>query len=154
MTYSARAPRTTRHLEQARGFVTGATPAPPIAQALGLRAVQAELGEAVLEMDHDGRLANPMGTLHGGVICDLADLAMGMAMASTLEDDESFTTLDLTAKFLKPIWNARLRAAATVVKRNRSLGLVECDVTDDGGSLVAKLLSTCIVLRGEDARGR
>ena len=72
----------------------------------------------------------------------------------TLEDDESFTTLDLTAKYFKPIWNERLRAAAQVVKRTRTLGLIECDVTDEAGSLVAKVYSSCVVVRSEDARGR
>jgi uncharacterized protein (TIGR00369 family) len=79
---------------------------------------------------------------------------MGTAMATTLEDDESFTTLDLTVKFFKPIWNARLRATAHVVKRTRTLGLVECEVEDEKGSLVAKVFSTCMVLRGQEARGR
>ncbi|MFQ5771237.1 MAG: PaaI family thioesterase, partial [bacterium] len=48
--------------------------------------------------------ANPMGTLHGGVLCDIADAAMGMAYASTLEQGESFTTLELKINFLKPVW--------------------------------------------------
>jgi uncharacterized protein (TIGR00369 family) len=95
-----------------------------------------------------------MGTLHGGVICDVADAAMGIAFATTLEDDESFTTLDLTTKFFKPIWNARITASAQVVKRTRTLGLIECEVTDEAGSLVAKVYSSCMVLRGKDAQGR
>jgi len=80
--------------------------------------------------------------------------AMGTAMASTLEDEESFTTLDLNVKFLKPVWDAKLRATATVVKRTRTLGLIECDVEDEGGSLAAKVFSTCMVLRGTEAQGR
>jgi uncharacterized protein (TIGR00369 family) len=79
---------------------------------------------------------------------------MGTAMATTLEDDESFTTLDLTVKFFKPIWNARLRATAHVVKRTRTLGLIECEVEVEQGSLVAKVFSTCMVLRGQEAKGR
>jgi uncharacterized protein (TIGR00369 family) len=108
----------------------------------------------VFEMNAGPEHANPMGTLHGGVVCDLSDAAMGTAMATSLEDDESFTTLDLTAKYFKPIWKARLRATARLVKRTRSLGLVECDVEDDAGSLVAKVFSSCMVLRGQEAQGR
>ena len=59
--------------------------APPIAQLVGIRAVSFDEGKAVLELDAEGRHANPMGTLHGGVLCDLADLAMGAACYSTLE---------------------------------------------------------------------
>jgi uncharacterized protein (TIGR00369 family) len=95
-----------------------------------------------------------MGTLHGGVLCDLADAALGTAMASTLGENESFTSLDLSIKFLKPVWKARLRATARMVKRTRTLGLLECEITDPGGSLVARVYSTCMVLRGEEAKGR
>ena len=147
-------PKTTRHLDALRSLVTGETPPPPIATLIGFTAGHVELGAAVMELDAGTRHANPMGTLHGGVICDIADAAMGVAFATTLEDDETFTTLDLTAKYFKPIWNAQLRATAKVIKRTRTLGLIECDVTDETGSLVAKIYSSCMVLRGHDARGR
>ncbi len=149
-----RAPKTTRHLEQLRRLAKGELPPPPVAELVGFRLVEVELGQAVMEMDASARHANPMGTLHGGILCDLADAAMGIAMASTLEDSESFTTLDLTAKYFKPIWNAPLKAVARVTKRTRTLGLIECEVTDEGGSLVAKSFSTCMVLRGQEAQGR
>ena len=48
--------------------------------------------------------SNPMGTIHGGVLCDVADAAMGMAFFSTLGDGESFTTLELKINFLRPFW--------------------------------------------------
>jgi len=134
---------------QEGGFV------PPIATLIGMRPTEIGApGHAVVEMDASARHANPMGTLHGGVLCDLADLAMGIAFASTLADDESFTTVDLTTKFFKPIWNAHLKATAKVTKRQRTLGLVECEITDEKGSLVAKVFSTCTVLRGDDAKNR
>ena len=148
------APKTTRHLDELRGLVTGATPPPPVAILVGFVAKHVDLGRAVMELETSARHANPMGTLHGGIVCDVADAAMGIAFATTLEDDETFTTLDLTTKFFKPIWNARLQATAQVVKRTRTLGLIECEVTDETGSLVAKVYSSCIVLRGQDARGR
>jgi uncharacterized protein (TIGR00369 family) len=154
MTESIRRPETTRHLTDLERLARGEIPAPPIGRLLGFEAVRFELGSAVMALTASPRLANPMGTLHGGVICDLADAAMGCAMATTLEDDESFTTVDLTAKFFKPVWNARLEATARLVKRTRTLGFLECDVADDEGNLVAKTFSTCMVLRGDAARGR
>jgi len=56
---------------------------------------------------------------------------LGIAYASNLNDSESFTTLELKIDFLKPIWNARLRATGRVVKQGRTVGMVECDVTDE-----------------------
>jgi len=154
MTEAVRAPETTRHLEQLRQMVRGEAPPPPIAELIGFQIIEAELGRAVVELDASARHANPMGTLHGGVLCDIADAAMGCALASTLEDDESFTSLDLTVKFFKPIWSARIQAAARLVRRTRTLAFIECEVTDESGSLVAKLFSSCMVLRGQQAQGR
>ena len=58
-----------------------------------------------------------MGTLHGGILCDVADAAMGMAFASTLAPEESFTTVELKINFFRPVWQAPLRAEGTVVQR-------------------------------------
>jgi uncharacterized protein (TIGR00369 family) len=126
----------------------------PIAKFLGWTMTAVAPGRATMEMDVDERLANPMGTLHGGVLCDLSDAAMGIAYASELERDESFTTLELKINFMKPVWRAHLRAEGKVVKRGRTVGLVECDVFDEKGSLVARASSTCMTLRAEMAKGR
>ena len=79
---------------------------------------------------------------------------MGMAFASTLASAESFTTIELKINFFRPVWEARLQAEGKVVRRGRSVGYVECEISDEGGKLVAKAASTCLVLRGEDAKGR
>jgi uncharacterized protein (TIGR00369 family) len=129
-------------------------PVPPIAKHIGFTMTAIAPGRATMEMDADERFANPMGTLHGGVLCDLADAAMGMAYASDLDRGESFTTLELKINFMKPVWRAHLRAEGKVVKRGRTVGLVECDVFDDKGSLVARASSTCMTLRAEMAKGR
>ena len=97
---------------------------------------------------------NPMGTLHGGVLCDIADAAMGIAFASTLATDESFTTIELKINFFRPVWKALLKAEGKVVRRGTTVGYVECEITDENGKLVAKAASTCLVLRGERAKGR
>ena len=154
MSEPVRVPKTASHLRALEQMVAGEVPPPPIAKLVGFAIVRAELGLAVFEMEAGPQHANPMGTLHGGILCDLSDAAMGCAMATSLEDSESFTTVDLTAKFFKPVWNARLRATARLVKRTRVLGFLECDVHDDKDALVAKFYSTCMALRGDDAKGR
>jgi uncharacterized protein (TIGR00369 family) len=126
----------------------------PIGKLLGLRLIQAENGMAIVEFEADERYANPMGTLHGGVLCDIADAAMGVAYRSTLADDESFTTLELKINFLRPVWKAQLRAKARVIRAGRYIGLVDCDVVDEQERLVARASSTCMTLRGRLAEGR
>ena len=75
-----------------------------------------EPGRAVFEMEADERHHNPMGTLHGGVYCDLADAAMGYAYAATLGEGETFTTVELKINFLRAVRQGRLTAEARVVK--------------------------------------
>jgi len=141
-------------IDEIRKMICGDAPPPPVGQLIGFRLVQVEPGRAVFELETDRRHANPMGTLHGGILCDIADAAMGIAYASTLEEGESFTTLELKINFLKPVWNSKLTATGRLVKRGQTVGMTECDVVDDKGSLVARSSSTCMTLRGEMAQGR
>jgi uncharacterized protein (TIGR00369 family) len=126
----------------------------PVAKLVGFRPTSVEDGKAVFELEAGPQHANPMGTLHGGVLCDVADAAMGVAYASTLADGESFTTLELKINFLRPFKNGTLTATARVVKAGRTIGLTECDVTDPEGRLIARAMSTCMTLRGESSEGR
>jgi uncharacterized protein (TIGR00369 family) len=132
----------------------GELPPPPVASLIGFELTAIEPGRAVIELVAEARHANPMGTLHGGILCDIADAAMGMAFASTLDEGETFTTLELKINFLKPVWTGRLVATGRVVKGGRTIGLVECDVVDEKERLVARASSTCMTLRGEEANGR
>jgi uncharacterized protein (TIGR00369 family) len=141
-------------IDQIRKAVRGELPPAPAAQLIGFRVTEVDPGRAVVHLEATARHSNPMGTLHGGILCDIADAAMGIAYASTLEEDESFTTLELKINFLKPVWNSKLVATGRVVKKGRTVGMTECDVVDEKGSLVARSSSTCMTLRGDKAKGR
>jgi uncharacterized protein (TIGR00369 family) len=131
-----------------------ATASPAIAKLIGFRLIAFEGGEATVELNSGPQHYNPMGTVHGGVLCDIADAAMGMAFASTLAADQSFTTLELKINFLRPVWESSLQAKARVTSRGKTVGLVECDVLDADGRLIARASSTCLVLSGKMAEGR
>lgn len=129
---------------------------PTVATTVGFAPKSIALGEAVFVLDANmERHANPMGTLHGGILCDLSDGAMGMACASLLEEGESFTTLELKINFLRPVRNAKLEARAKAVHAGKTQVYLECDiVTVPDEKLVAKVNSTCLILRGDMAKGR
>ena len=141
-------------IENIRAILRGEAPPPPVALLIGFKILEVDPGRVAIEFEAGPQHANPMGTLHGGVLCDVADAAMGLAYASTLDEGESFTTLELKINFLKPVWRGRLRAEGLVIKRGKTVGLVECSVTGEGGGLVARSSSTCMTLRGEKAAGR
>jgi uncharacterized protein (TIGR00369 family) len=127
---------------------------PPVAALIGFEVEEIGGGESVMTLVAEERHSNPMGTIHGGILCDLADAAMGVAYFSTLEPGESFTTLELKINYLRPFWTGKLIARGRVVHRGKSVGMVECDISDDQERLIARSSSTCMVLRGDMAEGR
>jgi uncharacterized protein (TIGR00369 family) len=128
---------------------------PPIATTLPFRMTQADAGYGVMVMETDpARDANPMGTVHGGVLCTIADAAIGLAHWATLGENESFTSIDLRINFFRPVWKDTLTATARVVHGGKSVSYYECDITRADGKLVAQATSTVMTLRGEKAAGR
>src|SRR5271167_2309648 len=126
----------------------------PVGQLIGFEIAEVSAGTAVVTLAAGPQHANPMGTLHGGILCDIADAAMGIAFASTLAPDESFTTIELKINYFRPVWTALLKAEGKVIRRGSTVGYVECEITDEKERLVAKATSTCLVLRGDTAKGR
>ena len=143
-----------RLIELVKKVQQGKAPLPKIAQLLQMTITKVEEGRVTMEMPVDGRYANPIGTLHGGIICDLADAAMGTAFATTCDEGDSYATVELKANYLRPMWNGVLTASAWIVSRGKTIGLAECEVRDERNRLIAKLSSTITVLRGEAAKGR
>jgi uncharacterized protein (TIGR00369 family) len=127
---------------------------PPVAELIGIEVLERGEGETVFKLEAEERHSNPMGTIHGGILCDLADAAMGMAFFSTLEDGESFTTLELKINYLRPFWTGTLLAHGKVVSRGTTIGLTECRIVDANDRLIAHATSTCMALRGAMAQGR
>ena len=143
-----------RSIDAFRAIVAGELDPPPVAQLIGMRMTDVEPGRIVFELDAGPQHASPLGTVHGGILCDLADAALGCSHASLLEEGDTFTTLELKINFLKPVWSGRLVAEARSLKFGRTIGLSDCRVTDEHGALVAHATSTLMTLRGGAAEGR
>lgn len=117
----------------------------PGAKLLGFQLTGFEDGVARIEMDADNRHHNPMGIVHGGVLCDLADAAMGVAFADGLQEGESFVTLQLAATYLCSIQEGRRIATGRVLQKGKAAGHAEAEVMDIEGRLVARFSCTCLV---------
>jgi uncharacterized protein (TIGR00369 family) len=129
-----------------RKLLEGEVPPAPVMQLLGITPELVEPGRAVFTMEVGQQHHNPLGTLHGGIYCDLAGVALGMVYAASLPEGESFTTVELKINFPRGVRQGRLTAEATVVKAGRSVGYIEGDVRDGQGRLVARAASTCLRL--------
>lgn len=134
-------------LADLRKIIDGEVPPPPVSQLIGFRLVDAEEGRVTFELEAGPQHSSPPGTLHGGILCDVADAAMGCATVSLLDEGQSFATVELKINFLKPVWTGRLTAVGTVVKAGRTLSLCDCRVTDEGGALVAYATCTQMTFR-------
>ena len=155
---------TTTNLELMKNWVAGNKPAdapsqitfpPPIATTIPFRVTAVGEGTATVECTTDpATQANPMGTIHGGVLCTIVDAAMGVAHWSGLQEGESFTSVDFRINFFRPVWADDLRATAVALHKGRSVTYYGCDVVRGDGKLVAHATSTIMTLRGDSARGR
>ena len=119
----------------------------PAGELVGFTLAKYGKGTAVYTMRADKGHHNPMGQVHGGIMCDIMDAAMGIAMVTTLEENENFTTINLQVNFLKGISEADLVAEGVVIKRGKTIGYVECNLKDQDGNLIAVAQSTCMVVR-------
>jgi uncharacterized protein (TIGR00369 family) len=138
-------------LHYCQQMMAGEVPGPPVAQLIGMELAAVRPGRVAIELDAGKQHASPLGTVHGGILCAIADAAMGLAYATKLKESETFATVELKVNFLRPVWQGRLRAEGKVVSSGRNLGLVECDVTDQDQRLIARCLSTCMTLKGVQA---
>ena len=129
----------------AEKWLAGELELAPITALLGVRPVSLGEGEARIEMAVGERLHNAMGTVHGGVFCDLADVAMGAALATVTAEGESFSTLQLQMSYFLPVVEGRLSAHARLVRRGRAVAHLECDLEDGEGRLVARASSVCAI---------
>jgi len=126
-----------------------------ISQLLGFRIVEIGEASAIVELEADVSLhGNQQGTVHGGLLCELADAAIGTAHSTIVARGESFTSIDLKATFLRPVWKSKLRARAWADHRGRTISHYRCEVQREDGKLVASVSSAVMTLRGDHAQGR
>jgi len=126
-----------------------------ISTTLGFELVAVELGRATLALTADPALhGNQQGTVHGGIMAELADAAFGTAHSTRVLAGESFTSIDLKINFLRPVWNDRLLATAYPIHAGKTVSHYHCDIARADGKLVATAQGTLMTLRGDQAVGR
>ncbi len=146
-----------RHVERTleKGDTTHLCYPTPISRTLGIRVVEVGKGTAAVEIDADAAIhGNQQGTVHGGLICELADAAIGTAHSTLMAQGESFTSIELKINFFRPVWHSTLRASARPVQSGRTLTHYLCEILRDDGKVAAMVTSTVMTLKGEKAAGR
>jgi uncharacterized protein (TIGR00369 family) len=101
------------------------------------KAVEPEKETVVLELPMRPEFERGKGTsqYHGGVIATFIDVAGDFAIALVVGGP--VPTINLRVDYLRPASNTSLTATARVRRAGRTVGVVDIDVHDDNGKLVA-----------------
>ena len=119
-----------------------------VAKPVGFRLLQANRGKAICTLKTGKRHVNTIGIVHGGILCDLSDAAMGFAFLSLLLPHQMGVTVEFKINFLIPVRPPeRLKAIAKTLSRGKSLYYLECEVRNRKYCLVAKAACTCKVAK-------
>ena len=136
-------------LDLMRAIASGEIEAPPIARLLGFGLVEVEEGRALFSADPGEQHYNPIGVVHGGLAATLLDSAMGCAVHTTLEPGWSYGTLDLSARFVRPITKdtGRILCEGVVVHRGGKTATTEGRVwAEESGKLLAHGTGSALLL--------
>jgi uncharacterized protein (TIGR00369 family) len=125
----------------------GKIPPPPIAMLFGMWMARVERGLAQFECVPDESAYNPIGVVHGGLVCTLADSVAGCAVHTTLDAGIGYTSIDITVNYLRPVTvdSGTLVAVGRVTKPGRRVALASAEIHDGAGRLVATASSNCLV---------
>ena len=135
-------------LEFFRRMMAGTLPPPPMVSLLGLRMIEVEEGRVVFAGTPTEAFYNGMGVAHGGFAATLLDSALGCAINSMMPAGRSFTTLELTINYTRPLRleTGEVRCEAKVIHVGSRVGTAEARVVDAGGKIYAHGTTTCILI--------
>jgi uncharacterized protein (TIGR00369 family) len=116
-------------------------------ELIGLGSQTAEDGRARLELEAESAHLNEAGTVHGGLLATLVDMAMGEAIRSSVDEGDVPATSQLTVTYLRPGKPGLLEVTAAVRKQGEDLTVCEAEVEQDGKTLVHALATFALLHR-------
>ena len=83
----------------------------------------------------DESVYNPIGVVHGGLVCTLLDTVAGCAVHTTLPPGVAYTSIELKVNYLRAVHahSGPLTAIGRVVKPGRRVAFAEGEVLDAPG---------------------
>ena len=120
----------------------------PIGELLGFRVSAVERGCVTVTGEPDRRAYNLIGSVHGGWVASILDTALGLSVLSTLETDQSFTTVDIRINYLRPLTveTGIVTAVGRVLQSGRRLAYSEAHLSDANGKLLGHGTGSCLIV--------
>lgn len=145
-TVGATAMATMSGLDYLQAISAGRVPGAPIMALMGGEVESVTFGEVIFRCTPDESVYNPIGLVHGGLVCTLLDSVAGCAVHSTLPAGTGYTSLEIKVSYLRGVHAGEsLRAIGRVTKPGRRAAFAEGEVRDSQDRLVATASSTCLV---------
>ena len=120
----------------------------PLCATLGMRMVAQSPEEVRLELDWDANLCTSSAGLHGGTLMALADSAGGACAFANLPAGASGTsTIESKTNFLGAVRSGTVTATARPLHVGGTTIVIETEIRNGAGKLVAKTTQTQSVLR-------
>lgn len=134
-------------LDYLRAMIDGALPPPPIARLMDMTLVDAGPGTATFVCEPDESHYNPIGTVHGGLVCTLLDSVLGCAVQTTLPQGQGYTSIEIKVNYLRPVraGSGPLTCVGTVTKPGNRVAFADGVVTDASGKTVATATGSLLV---------
>jgi len=134
-------------LETLQALRDGVLPPPPIVPLMQMDLIAVEEGRVEFSCAVDESVYNPIGVVHGGLVCTLLDTVAGCAVHSTLPRGLAYTSIELKVSYLRAVHagSGPLTAIGTVVKPGRRVAFAEGEVRDAAGTTVATASSSLLV---------
>ena len=126
----------------------GVVAPPPMASVFGFRILEVDAGHVVFSCTPDESTYNPLGVVHGGLVCTLLDTVTGCAVHSTLDAGVAYTSIDLSVSYLRAVTveSGTLVATGIATKVGRRVGFAEGRVLDARGREVATATSSLLIV--------
>jgi uncharacterized protein (TIGR00369 family) len=120
----------------------------PFVRTLGINTLVSTPGEVRARLEWAPELCTAGGVLHGGAIMALADSTGGScAFLNLPEGAGGTTTIESKTNFLRAVRDGHVESVSRPLHAGRTVIVVETDVVDAGGRLVARVTQSQAVLR-------
>jgi uncharacterized protein (TIGR00369 family) len=125
----------------------GALPPAPISATMGMDLIQVDDGLVVFTLEPREWHYNQTGGAHGGVHATLLDSAMGCAVHTRLPAGTSYTTLDISVRYLRAVRvdTGPVRCEGEVISLGRRVATAQGRITDAAGKVLATGTTTCLI---------
>jgi uncharacterized protein (TIGR00369 family) len=138
---------TGRELLQA--IIDGRLPRPPIADLIDARLTSVGEGVVVFECTPDESTYNPIGLVHGGLLCTLLDSAAGCAVHSLLPAGVGYSSIEIKVSFLAPVRanSGTIEVEGRALRVGRQVAFAESRARTPDGNLVGHATSSLALMR-------